>query len=70
MYKSLVITPELRLQLELLNYNMPDYATELILALCSTINGDKQDPDDMHIPVRECFLYWMNGNLASIIKVE
>lgn len=70
MYKSLIITPELRLQLELLANNMPDYATDLILALCHTINGEKQDPEDMPIPVRQCFLYWMNGNLASIIKVE
>lgn len=70
MYKSLVITPELRLQLELLACNMPDYATDLILALCEVINGEKQDPEDMPYPVRKCFLYWMNGNLASIIKVE
>ena len=70
MYKSLVITPELRLHLELLACNMPEYASDLIMALCEVINGEKQDPDEMPYPVRRCFLYWMNGNLASIIKVE
>lgn len=70
MYKSLVITPELRVQLELLSYTESDYVSDLVLALLETINGIHQDPDDMPIPVRQCFLYWMNGNLASIIKVE
>ena len=68
--KNLVITPELRLQLELLASINPEYVTDLILALIETLNGIKQDPDEMPLSVRKCFIYWMNGNLASIIKVE
>lgn len=68
--KNLVITPELRLQLELLASLDPEYVTDLILALIETLNGIKQDPDEMPTAVRNCFIYWMNGNLASIIKVD
>ena len=68
--KSLIITPELKIQLELLSYIDDSYVSDLIMALIETINGIHQDPDEMPIPVRSCFLYWMNGNLASIIKVE
>ena len=68
--KSLIITPELRLQLELLAIIEPDYVSDLIMALIETLNGIHQDPDEMPEPVRKCFIYWMNGNLASIIKVE
>ena len=68
--KNLVITPELRLQLELLASLDPEYVTDLILALIETLNGIKQDPDEMPAAVRKCFIYWMNGNLASIIKVD
>lgn len=68
--KSLIITPELRLQLELLSYIDDSYVSDLIMALIEVINGIKQDPDEMPIPVRSCFMYWMNANLASIIKVE
>lgn len=68
--KSLIITPELRLQLELLAILDPDCVSDLIMALIETLNGIKQDPDEMPAPVRKCYLYWMNGNLASIIKVE
>ena len=67
--KNLIITPELRLQLELLSYIDSEYVTDLILALIETLNGIKQDPDEMPAAVRKCFVYWMNGNLASIIKV-
>lgn len=68
--KNLVINSELRLQLELLASIDPEYVTDLILALIETLNGIKQDPDDMPSAVRKCFIYWMNGNLASIIKAE
>ena len=68
--KNLVINPELRVQLELLSFIDPEYVTDLIMALIETLNGIQQDPDDMPIAVRQCFIYWMNGNLASIIKVE
>lgn len=68
--KSLVINSELRLQLELLACIDPEYVTDLIMALIETLNGIKQDPDEMPTAVRKCFIYWMNGNLASIIKVE
>ena len=68
--KSLVITPELRLQLELLAEMEPDYVSDLVLALIETLNGIKQDPDEMPEPVRKCFIYWIDGNPASIIKVE
>lgn len=68
--KSLVITPELRLQLELLALMEPDYVSDLVLSLIETLNGIKQDPDEMPEPVRKCFVYWIDGNLASIIKVE
>lgn len=68
--KNLVITPELRLHLELLAACDPEYVTDLILALIEVLNGIKQDPDLMPTAVRKCFIYWMNGNLASIIKVD
>lgn len=68
--KSLIITPELRLQLELLATIEPDYVSDLIMALIETLNGIHQDPDEMPELVRKCFIYWMNGNLASIIKVD
>ena len=68
--KSLIITPELRLQLQLLAEMEPDYVSDLVMALIETLNGIKQDPDDMPEPVRKCFIYWIDGNLASIIKVE
>jgi len=68
--KSLVITPELRIQLELLALMEPDFVSDLVLALIETLNGLKQDPDEMPEPVRKCFVYWIDGNLASIIKVE
>ena len=68
--KNLVITPELRLQLELLSYIDAEYVSDLIMALIETLNGIKQDPDEMPIPVRSCFLYWINGNLVSTIKVD
>lgn len=70
MNKNLVINSELKLQLQLLAFIEPEYVSDLIMALCGTINGEKQDPEDMPYPVRKCFQYWMNGNLASIIKVE
>ena len=68
--KNLVITPELRLQLELLASIDPEYVTDLILALIETLNGIKQDPDEMPSSVRKCFIYWIDGNLARIIKAE
>lgn len=68
--KNLVINSELRLQLELLASIDPEYVTDLILALIETLNGIKQDPDEMPSAVRKCFIYWMNGNLASIIRAE
>ena len=68
--KSLIINNELRMHLELLSYIEADYVSDLIMALIETLNGIKQDPDEMPIPVRSCYLYWMNGNLASIIKVD
>lgn len=70
MYKCLIINPELRLQIDLLRSNDPEYVSDLLMALCGVINGEKQDPEEMPYPVKQCFLYWMNGNLASIIKVE
>ena len=68
--KSLVITPELRIQLELLALMEPDFVSDLVLALIETLNGIHLDPEEMPDPVRKCYIYWMNGNLASIIKVE
>lgn len=68
--KCLVINNELRLQLQLLAFIEGDYVSDLVLALTAVINGEKQDPEEMPYPVRYCFNYWMNGNLASIIKVE
>ena len=68
--KNLVITPELRLLLELLASIDPEYVTDLILALIETLNGIKQDPDEMPTAVRKCFIYWMNDRMISIIKAE
>ena len=68
--KSLIINSELKLQLQLLASIEPEYVSHLIMALLETLNGIHLDPEEMPDPVRKCYIYWMNGNLASIIKVE
>ena len=66
--KTIAITGELRIQLNLLAQMEPDYVSDLVLALVETANGIEQDPDEMPIPVRECFIYWLSdGNLNRIL---
>ena len=65
---TIAIIGELRVQLNLLAQMEPDYVSDLVLALVETANGIEQDPDEMPIPVRECFIYWLSdGNLNRIL---
>ena len=66
--KTIVITGELRIQLNLLAQMEPDYVSDLVLALVETANGIKQDPEEMPEPVRTCYVYWLSdGNLNRIL---
>lgn len=66
--KTIAITGELRLQLNLLAQMESDYVSDLVLALVETANGIEQDPDEMPIPVRTCYIYWLSdGNLNRIL---
>lgn len=56
---KIVITPELRLTLELLAAIDPEYVSDLLLSLIVAFNDeDNPDPDDMPYPVRAAYLYW------------
>ena len=64
---SLTITPELKVQLQLLAFIDPEHVSDLILALIETIDGIRQDPDDMPYPIRTAYLYWTSdGRINSI----
>ena len=66
--KTIAIIGELRIQLNLLAHMGPDYVSDLVLALVETANGIEQDPDEMPIPVRECYIYWLSdGNINRIL---
>ena len=66
--KTIAITGELRVQLNLLAQMEPDYVSDLVLALVETANGIKQDPDEMPEPVRTCYIYWLSdGNINRIL---
>ena len=66
--KTIAITGELRIQLNLLAVMEPDYVSDLVLALVETANGIEQDPDEMPIPVQECYVYWLSdGNINRIL---
>lgn len=68
--RNLVITNELKIQLELLAFIDPSYASDLIMALLAAINEEKLDPDEMPYLMRKCFIYWIDGEMGSLIKVE
>lgn len=66
--RTIAITEELRIQLNLLAEMETDYVSDLILALIDTANGIKQDPEEMPQPVRTCYIYWLSdGNLNRIL---
>lgn len=65
---NLVITPELRSHLELLAIIEPDYVSDIVLALIETINGIRQDPDDMPDAVAKIFIYWTTGDRLLTIQ--
>lgn len=66
--KTIAITGELRIQLNLLAQIEADFVSDLVLALVETANGIKQDPEEMPDPVRTCYIYWLsNGNLNRIL---
>ena len=66
--KTIAITGELRIQLNLLAQMEADFVSDLVLALVETANGIKQDPEDMPDPVRTCYIYWLSdGNLNRIL---
>lgn len=66
--KTIAIIDELRIQLNLLAVMEADYVSDLVLALVETANGIEQDQDEMPIPVRECYIYWLsNGNINRIL---
>lgn len=56
---KLVITPGLRLTLQLLAEIDPEYVSDLLLSLIAYFNEeDHIDPDDMPNPVRAAYLFW------------
>jgi len=66
--KTIAITGELRIQLNLLAQMEADFVSDLVLALVETANGIKQDPEEMSDPVRTCYIYWLSdGNLNRIL---
>ena len=66
--KTIAIIGELRIQLNLLAQMELDYVSDLVLALVETANGIEQDPDEMPMPVRDCYIYWLSdGNLNRIL---
>ena len=66
--KTIAITGELRIQLNLLAQMEADFVSDLVLALVETANGIKQDPEEMPDPVRSCYIYWLSdGNLNRIL---
>lgn len=66
--KTIAITGELRVQLNLLAEMEADYVSDLVLALVETANGIKQDPEEMPLPVRTCYIYWLSdGNINRIL---
>ena len=66
--KTIAITGELRIQLNLLAQMEADFVSDLVLALVETANGIKQDPKEMPDPVRTCYIYWLSdGNLNRIL---
>lgn len=57
---KLVITPELRLTLQLLAEIEPDYVSDFILTMIEEINGeDHPDPNDMPEPVEAAYRFWI-----------
>ena len=57
---KLVITPELRLTLQLLAEIEPDYVSDFVLTMIEEINSeDHPDPYDMPDPVRAAYLFWI-----------
>lgn len=57
---KLVITPELRLTLQLLAEIEPDYVSDFILTMIEEINSeDHADPYDMPDAVRAAYLFWI-----------
>ena len=68
--RTIAITEELRIQLNLLAEMETDYVSDLILALIDTANGIKQDPEEMPLPVRTCYIYWLSdGNINRILII-
>ena len=66
--KTIAITGELRIQLNLLAQMEADFVSDLVLALVETADGIKQDPEEMPDPVRTCYIYWLSdGNLNRIL---
>lgn len=66
---KLIITPELRLTLQLLAEIEPDYVSDFILTLMEEINNELHaDPSDMPDPVRAAYLFWIK-RLNTIIDV-
>lgn len=66
--KTIAITGELRVQLNLLAQMEADYVSDLVLSLVETANGIKQDPEEMPWPVRTCYIYWLSdGNINRIL---
>lgn len=66
--RTIAITGELRIQLNLLAQMEADYVSVLVLALVETANGIKQDPEEMPWPVRTCYIYWLSdGNINRIL---
>lgn len=64
----MTITPELGLQIRILSYIDDSYVSDIVIALYETINGIKQSPEDMPIPVRDVYIYWISEGRLQELK--
>lgn len=66
---NIKITPELKIQLRLMACIDPEYVSDLIFALIETIEGIRQDEEDMCYPLRMAYIYWTTGDRLESLKV-
>lgn len=67
---NIKITPELKIQLHLLACIDPEYVSDLLFALIETIEGIRQDKEDMPAPVRSAYTYWTTDNRIVSLMVS
>ena len=66
---NIKITPELKIQLRLLAFIDPEYVSDLIFALIETLEGIRQDEEDMCYPLRMAYIYWTTEERLDSLRV-